>query len=75
MYFLKLIFRVVGSVLIVLGLYGVLWGKNNELKPIKFDEEIGDDKDKQKKGMEMQLQQGSIILNVTLNNVKEMEST
>uniref|UniRef100_M0ZSH2 WAT1-related protein n=1 Tax=Solanum tuberosum TaxID=4113 RepID=M0ZSH2_SOLTU len=49
---------VVGSILIVLGLYGVLWGKNNELKlPIEFDEEIGDiEKEKQKKDMEMQLQ-------------------
>ncbi|KAL3349835.1 hypothetical protein AABB24_022745 [Solanum stoloniferum] len=49
---------VIGSILIVLGLYGVLWGKNNELKlPIEFDEEIDDiDKEKQKKDMEMQLQ-------------------
>ncbi|TMW95766.1 hypothetical protein EJD97_008360 [Solanum chilense] len=50
---------VIGSILIVLGLYGVLWGKNNELKllPIEFDEEIGDiEKEKQKKDMEMQLQ-------------------
>ncbi|XP_060169201.1 WAT1-related protein At1g09380-like [Lycium barbarum] len=61
---------VVGSVLIVLGLYGVLWGKNNELKPVKFDEEIGvqeiSEKEKQKKDIEMQLceghQQGSIIV-------------
>lgn len=56
---INLFFRVIGSILIVLGLYGVLWGKNNELKllPIEFDEEIGDiEKEKQKKDMEMQLQ-------------------
>lgn len=69
MYFQKKI-RVVGSILIVLGLYGVLWGKNNELKPVKFDEEIGDHEEKQKKEMEMQLyegqkQQGNIIVHAT----------
>lgn len=63
-------FRVVGSVLIVLGLYGVLWGKNNEMKPIKFDEEIGGeikgDKEKEKKDMAMQLYEGnSIIVHAT----------
>ncbi|KVI11250.1 Drug/metabolite transporter [Cynara cardunculus var. scolymus] len=36
---------VLGSVLIVIGLYGVLWGKSKEMEPLQHQEELKDTKD------------------------------
>ncbi|KAM7481827.1 hypothetical protein LguiB_006410 [Lonicera macranthoides] len=46
---------IVGSILIVMGLYGVLWGKKKEMEPIENIKETEEEKHGSKKDLELQL--------------------